>query len=244
MDDRWRQDDRNRWRDMADRERADRERADRERAERERARDPRREAGAFGELYRGGERDAASRGPAYDPHGRPPLSAHGAHEPDRQDWNRPDRARQAWGRDDYVRGRHAGPEAWRGAERRESRGPDAHPGEDRSWFDRARDEVGSWMGDDDAERRRRHDARDEGRDRSHHGRGRDDDTVWADPVRGDRLHDDPGRGRPVDRYGDRPGLWAQDDLRLAEERRAREDRQRRDEAERWRHERRGSNRDW
>jgi hypothetical protein len=237
MDDRWRQDDRNRWRDTAERERIVRERAERDRAER--ARDPRREAGAFGEIYSGAGR--------YDGGwGRPsgPQDAYGRDEAGRQDWNRPDRGREAWGRDDYVHGREAGPSAWRGEDRPRGRGPDAHPEEDRSWFDRARDEVGSWMGDDEAERRRRGDARDEGRERSLHGRGRDDDTVWADPVRGDRLHENPGRGGPVDRYGDRPGLWAQDDLRLAEERRAREDRQRREEAERWRHDRRGSNRDW
>ena len=40
--------------------------------------------------------------------------------------------------------------------------------QDRGWWDRTRDEVRSWMGDDDAERRRR---MDEMRQRSYYGRG-------------------------------------------------------------------------
>lgn len=40
--------------------------------------------------------------------------------------------------------------------------------QDRGWWDRTRDEVRSWMGDDEAERRRR---MDEMRQRSHYGRG-------------------------------------------------------------------------
>ena len=57
---------------------------------------------------------------------------------------------------------------WRG-----DRLADRGPGEERGFFERAGDEVASWFGDDEAERRRRDDQRMEGRD---HGRfiGRSD----------------------------------------------------------------------
>jgi hypothetical protein len=56
---------------------------------------------------------------------------------------------------------------WRG-----DRHPDRGPGEERGFFERAGDEVASWFGDEDADRRRREDSP-EGRDRSwDHGRDR------------------------------------------------------------------------
>src|SRR5678815_1754955 len=59
-------------------------------------------------------------------------------------------------------------------------------GEDRGWWDRASDEVASWFGDEEAERRRRMDAQ-------HRGRGpknyrRSDERIKEDV--NDRLSDD------------------------------------------------------
>ncbi|NQE63913.1 BON domain-containing protein [Caulobacter sp. RHG1] len=58
--------------------------------------------------------------------------------------------------------------------------------EDRSWFDRARDEVSSWMGDHDAQRRRELDG--EHRGRGPKGYRRSDDRIREDVS--DRLTDD------------------------------------------------------
>lgn len=63
--------------------------------------------------------------------------------------------------------------------------------EERGWWDRASDEVASWFGDEEAERRRR---MDEMRERSHRGRGpknyrRSDERIREDI--NDRLTDDP-----------------------------------------------------
>jgi len=61
--------------------------------------------------------------------------------------------------------------------------------DERSWWDRTRDEVSSWFGDDDAERRREYD-----RQQSYRGKGpknysRSDDRIKEDI--NDRLSDDP-----------------------------------------------------
>lgn len=61
--------------------------------------------------------------------------------------------------------------------------------EDRSWFDRARDEVSSWMGDHDAQRRREIDAaQGEHRGRGPKGYRRSDERIRDDVS--DRLTDD------------------------------------------------------
>jgi osmotically-inducible protein OsmY len=62
-------------------------------------------------------------------------------------------------------------------------------GNDRNWWDRASDEVSSWFGDEDAERRRNRD-----REMNHRGKGpknynRSDDRIKEDI--NDRLSDDP-----------------------------------------------------
>lgn len=64
-------------------------------------------------------------------------------------------------------------------------------GNERGWWDRTTDEVQSWFGDDDAERRRARDAREDAR---HSGRGpkgykRSDERIREDVS--DRLTDDP-----------------------------------------------------
>lgn len=62
--------------------------------------------------------------------------------------------------------------------------------DDRSWWDRTRDEVASWFGDDGAERRRRQDIRYES---GHRGRGPKDYQRSEDRIREDvcdRLSDD------------------------------------------------------
>jgi osmotically-inducible protein OsmY len=66
-----------------------------------------------------------------------------------------------------------------------------YSGEDRGWWDKARDEVSSWFGNDDAERRRR---MDEQKSAQHKGKGprgyqRSDDRIREDVC--DRLSDDP-----------------------------------------------------
>src|SRR4051794_41532030 len=73
---------------------------------------------------------------------------------------------------------------WRG-ERHQDRGP----GEDRGFFERAGDEIASWFGDDEAERRRRDDQRMEERERG-----------WDRDYGGDRsFRADDNRGRFVGR---------------------------------------------
>lgn len=76
-----------------------------------------------------------------------------------------------YGRSEYARGR------------RDGRGRDY----DRSFWDRASDEVSSWFGDDEAEYRRRMDARHEGRGPK--GYRRSDERIREDVS--DRLTDDP-----------------------------------------------------
>lgn len=62
--------------------------------------------------------------------------------------------------------------------------------DDRGWLDRASDEVSSWFGDEDAERRRREDARrDEHRGRGPRGYTRSDERIREDVS--DRLTDHP-----------------------------------------------------
>jgi len=61
-------------------------------------------------------------------------------------------------------------------------------GQDRSWWDRATDEVSSWMGDDDAERRRRMDEVHDHSGRGPRGYTRSDDRIRDDV--NDRLTED------------------------------------------------------
>lgn len=61
-------------------------------------------------------------------------------------------------------------------------------GEDRGWWDRTTDEVSSWFGDDDAERRRRMDKAGQFRGRGPKGYTRSDDRIREDI--NDRLSDD------------------------------------------------------
>ncbi len=64
-------------------------------------------------------------------------------------------------------------------------------GEERGWWDRTADEVSSWFGDEDAERRRRMDERRAGEHRGRGPRGytRSDERIREDVS--DRLTDDP-----------------------------------------------------
>jgi osmotically-inducible protein OsmY len=89
------------------------------------------------------------------------------------------------GSSNYPRGRD---EDWnrRGRDYRDGR---SHNDDDRNWWDKTKDEVSSWFGDEDAERRRKTDER-----QSHKGRGpkgytRSDDRIKEDV--NDRLTDDP-----------------------------------------------------
>ncbi|MGE0310064.1 MAG: BON domain-containing protein [Lautropia sp.] len=60
---------------------------------------------------------------------------------------------------------------------------------DRDWWDRTRDEVSSWFGDDEAQRRRRADHREDHRGRGPRGYRRSDARILDDV--NDRLTDDP-----------------------------------------------------
>jgi len=73
-------------------------------------------------------------------------------------------------------------------------GRDRGSREDRGFFERAGDEIASWFGDDDAERRRREDQRMEGRERG-----------WGDDDRSWRRDEPRGRayGRDHEREWDR-----------------------------------------
>ena len=87
------------------------------------------------------------------------------------------------GRDWYGSGYGEG---WTGGRREAGYGRGRE--EDRSWFNRAADEVSSWFGDEEAERRRRRD-----QERSHYGKGprgyaRSDERIREDVS--DRLTDD------------------------------------------------------
>ena len=123
---------------------------------------------------------------------------------DPRDRSRDDRSR--WSDDrNFERGSPMSG-GWR-AERRD--GPD-----DRGFFDRASDEVASWFGDDEAERRRREDRmrdeRDSGRNyRAENFRDRDRDRDWSDNrgalARGDSGAEGYNRGwrRELSGGGDR-----------------------------------------
>ena len=83
--------------------------------------------------------------------------------------------------------------AWRGDDNRGRR-------DERGFWDRASDEVASWFGDDDAERRRR---QDQVRDERDHGRGREHSAFgrgWGSSDRSTAARDyDRGYGRDYDR---------------------------------------------
>lgn len=59
---------------------------------------------------------------------------------------------------------------------------DQYTGDDRGWWDRTRDEVSSWFGDEDAERRRR---MDEMREENHRGKGPKNYTRSVDRIKED-----------------------------------------------------------
>lgn len=61
--------------------------------------------------------------------------------------------------------------------------------DERSWWDRTTDEVSSWFGDEDAERRRQQDRRGEYRGKGPKNYSRSDDRIKEDV--NDRLSDDP-----------------------------------------------------
>lgn len=90
----------------------------------------------------------------------------------RGNWQRDDRPRGRYGRDDDHRRYDA--ERSRYSRGPQERRPDGYDYDDRDFFSRAGDEVRSWFGDEDAERRRamdeRYDAREEhARDSDYHG---------------------------------------------------------------------------
>jgi osmotically-inducible protein OsmY len=93
-------------------------------------------------------------------------------------------------RDRYDYGDPSGERGYRAFAPRRPRPPYEAGHEERTWFDRARDEVSSWMGDHDALHRREHDAvaRGEHRGRGPKGYRRSDERIREDVS--DRLTDD------------------------------------------------------
>ncbi|WP_448207387.1 BON domain-containing protein [Azospirillum sp. sgz302134] len=151
----------------------------------------------------GGERDVRGLGQHRD-YGRDMLNDMRRYA-GRDDWGRDDRHRNDWGQSDWSRdagrsdyGRMGYRDAGYGRSGYDY-GRGGHYGggtrDERGFFERAGDEMASWFGDDDAERRRRMDAwrGDEGA-QHHRGRGprgysRSDERIREDVS--DRLTDDP-----------------------------------------------------
>ncbi|MBP2297162.1 BON domain-containing protein [Azospirillum rugosum] len=110
----------------------------------------------------------------------------------RDDWGRDDRRREGWGRGDFGRMGYDRSDYDYG--RGGHYGGSQHSG-DRGFLERAGDEMASWFGDEDAERRRRTDAwRGDSGAQHHRGRGpkgytRSDERIREDI--NDRLTDDP-----------------------------------------------------
>jgi len=88
------------------------------------------------------------------------------------------------GSSNYLGGRN---EDWNRSGRN-SRGERSNDN-DRDWWDKTKDEVSSWFGDEDAERRRKMDERQNHRGRGPKGYTRSDDRIKEDV--NDRLTDDP-----------------------------------------------------
>jgi osmotically-inducible protein OsmY len=126
------------------------------------------------------------------------------------DWNQGNQNREDWGRgrvntgSDYSNqgygsdyGAQYGAEPYRGQRTRNMYGGDTsnygnanQGGYDRGWWERTKDEVSSWFGDDDAERRR---TRDEQQSGGYRGKGPKDYQRSEDRIREDvcdRLTDD------------------------------------------------------
>jgi osmotically-inducible protein OsmY len=182
--------DRDRWRDE------ERFRRDEE----ERSRDERRDFGRYGPDYAGGYgRESSSgeyRGGYGRDYGRREYSP--SYGPGRS-YGEPSRG---YGKEGYGEDRGAYGGKGYGGRRSESRyghegygssgyGRGGYGGEERGWWERASDEVSSWFGDQEAERRRFMDHEREGR---HRGRGpkgytRSDDRIREEVC--DRLTDDP-----------------------------------------------------
>jgi hypothetical protein len=119
---------------------------------------------------------------------RQPFRGEGAYyganrgEDDRSAWRAFDSDQQRLHRGDYNPDRYT-------PNPREGRGE-----EGRSWWDRTQDQVSTWMGDDEARRRREWDQRQTGAHGEHRGRGptgyrRSDQRIHDDI--NDRLTDDP-----------------------------------------------------
>ena len=93
--------------------------------------------------------------------------------------------RSDYGRSDWRRSEHGN----RDYDDHRNRNYGSNDSEERSWWDRTSDEVSSWFGDEDAERRRQQDRRGEYRGKGPKNYSRSDDRIKEDV--NDRLSDDP-----------------------------------------------------
>lgn len=156
--------------------------------------------GGRSEGYRGGYSQSYggagyARPSYYDPYRRWPTMREGyvGFGPEQGFWRTPedDREREYRMREyrrEYPRYGYGGYSGYGGYEG--ERGYRGH-GDERGFFERAGDEVASWFGDEEAERRRQMDAMREGRHRGRGPRGytRSDERIREDVC--DRLADDP-----------------------------------------------------
>jgi hypothetical protein len=99
--------------------------------------------------------------------------------------NEDDASRGYGGRSDSDRAEY-GRNDWRSQGRDYGRPPQGYGDDDRGFFDRAGDEVRSWFGDEEAERRRRYDERN-----ARHEQGREQEGSW----RGGEDRQSGGYGR-------------------------------------------------
>lgn len=155
----------------------------------------------YGQSGYGGQGPSQSHGQGQAGHGQSGYQRDAYGQPYRETWYGERDYRGGYGQAGHERSRYAGgygggyTQDYRdvyGGEWGSSREhrPGGQPGHDRNWWDKTRDEVGSWFGDDEAERRRRMD----GMRAEHRGRGpksyrRSDDRIREDV--NDRLTDDP-----------------------------------------------------
>jgi hypothetical protein len=181
-----------------------------------------RHASGYGESSYDGPREDDRYGRPHEPDQRDIRQGYGGGQSEQQSWDRsyrpPPQERGEYGRygqghgpggygqgpeprrprEYYAEGGFEDHQGYR-ADQRHDHGRQDVPGhsyhyEDRSWWDRTRDEFGAWMGDHEAEQRRRMDHLRE----RHPYEARRDDTGWSDRFSDERQHrderDNLGRG--------------------------------------------------
>lgn len=130
--------------------------------------------------YREGDYYGATWGASDRDAGREPYRGEWGGGP-QSGFNRPGESYDARRRETYAEGGYGRDQGYGGDRDYEGYARNQHHREDRSWVDKARDEVGAWFGDHEAEERRRRDAARAG----HPYEARRDDTGWSDRFSGE-----------------------------------------------------------